>query len=90
MPQLFVIRIGDNGPGIANLQEILEGVMCRAPEWGLGWWGRRLVDQCEIHSDPKEGTRSLSKNYAASCAAGHNRVSAQFGRSLVAAAARVR
>ncbi|MCE3242867.1 MAG: histidine kinase, partial [Deltaproteobacteria bacterium] len=58
MPQLFVIRIGDNGPGIANLQEILEGRYVSRTGMGIGLIGaRRLVDQCEIHSDPKEGTK---------------------------------
>ena len=57
-PQLFVIRIGDNGPGIANLQEILEGRYVSRTGMGIGLIGaRRLVDQCEIHSDPKEGTK---------------------------------
>ncbi len=58
VPQLFVIRIGDNGPGIANLQEILEGRYVSRTGMGIGLIGaRRLVDQCEIHSDPKEGTK---------------------------------
>jgi signal transduction histidine kinase/CheY-like chemotaxis protein len=58
VPQLFVIRIGDNGPGIANLQEILEGRYASRTGMGIGLIGaRRLVDLCEIHSDPKEGTK---------------------------------
>src|SRR5688572_5787781 len=58
VPQLFVMRIGDNGPGIANLQEILEGRYASRTGMGIGLIGaRRLVDQCEIHSDPKEGTK---------------------------------
>jgi signal transduction histidine kinase/CheY-like chemotaxis protein len=58
VPQLFVIRIGDSGPGIANLQEILEGRYASRTGMGIGLIGaRRLVDQCEIHSDPKEGTK---------------------------------
>jgi signal transduction histidine kinase/CheY-like chemotaxis protein len=57
-PQLFVIRIGDSGPGIANLKEILEGRYASRTGMGLGLIGaRRLVDQCEIHSDSKEGTK---------------------------------
>ena len=58
VPQLFVIRIGDSGPGIANLKEILEGRYASRTGMGIGLIGaRRLVDQCEIHSDPKEGTK---------------------------------
>jgi signal transduction histidine kinase/DNA-binding response OmpR family regulator len=58
VPQLFVIRIGDSGPGILNLKEILEGRYASRTGMGLGLVGaRRLVDQCEIHSDPKEGTK---------------------------------
>ncbi len=58
VPQLLVIRIGDNGPGIANLHEILEGRYVSRTGMGIGLIGaRRLVDQCEIHSDPKQGTK---------------------------------
>jgi signal transduction histidine kinase/CheY-like chemotaxis protein len=58
VPQLFVIRIGDSGPGIANLQEILEGRYASRTGMGLGLIGaRRLMDQCEIHSDSKDGTK---------------------------------
>jgi signal transduction histidine kinase/CheY-like chemotaxis protein len=58
VPQLFVIRIGDRGPGIANLKEILEGRYASRTGMGVGLVGaRRLVDQCEIHSDSKEGTK---------------------------------
>jgi signal transduction histidine kinase/CheY-like chemotaxis protein len=57
VPQLFVIRIGDSGPGIAHLEEILEGRYASRTGMGVGLIGaRRLVDQCEIHSDSKQGT----------------------------------
>ena len=57
VPQLFVIRISDKGPGIANLQDILEGRYASRTGMGIGLIGvRRLVDQCEIHSDSKQGT----------------------------------
>jgi signal transduction histidine kinase/CheY-like chemotaxis protein len=62
VPQLFVIRISDSGPGIANLKEILEGRYASATGMGIGLIGaRRLVDQCEIHSDAKEGTKIALK-----------------------------
>jgi signal transduction histidine kinase/CheY-like chemotaxis protein len=58
VPQLFVIRIGDRGPGIENLKEILERRYASRTGMGIGLIGaRRLVDQCEIHSDSKEGTK---------------------------------
>jgi signal transduction histidine kinase/CheY-like chemotaxis protein len=58
VPQLFVIRIGDSGPGISNLEEILEGRYASRTGMGIGLTGaRRLLDQCEIHSDSKEGTK---------------------------------
>ena len=62
VPQLFVVRISDSGPGIANLKEILEGRFASPTGMGIGLIGaRRLVDQCEIHSDSKEGTRIALK-----------------------------
>lgn len=58
VPQLFVIKIGDSGPGIANLKEILEGSYASRTGMGIGLIGaRRLVDQCEIQSDAKQGTK---------------------------------
>src|SRR5688500_11645819 len=58
VPQLFVIKIGDSGPGIANLKEILEGRYASRTGMGIGLIGaRRLVDQCEIQSDAKQGTK---------------------------------
>jgi signal transduction histidine kinase/CheY-like chemotaxis protein len=62
VPQLFGIRISDRGPGIVNLKEILEGRYASPTGMGIGLIGaRRLVDQCEIHSDSKEGTRIALK-----------------------------
>lgn len=58
VPQLFVIKIGDSGPGIANLKEILEGSYASRTGMGIGLIGaRRLVDQCEIQSDARQGTK---------------------------------
>jgi signal transduction histidine kinase/CheY-like chemotaxis protein len=57
-PQLFEIVISDEGPGIARLQEILEGSYRSSTGMGLGIIGsRRLMDQFEITSKPGEGTR---------------------------------
>jgi signal transduction histidine kinase/CheY-like chemotaxis protein len=62
-PQVFLISVKDDGPGIANLKEILEGRYQSQTGMGLGIIGaRRLVDQCEIHTRPNGGTEiSLKK-----------------------------
>jgi anti-sigma regulatory factor (Ser/Thr protein kinase) len=60
VPQVFVVRIGDSGPGIANLEEILAGRYASRTGMGIGLIGaRRLVGQCEIHSDSKKGTKVI-------------------------------
>ena len=61
-PQLFLINITDDGPGIRNLQEILDGKYTSHTGMGLGIVGtRRLMDHFEIKSSG-EGTRvSLKK-----------------------------
>ena len=61
-PQIFIIRVKDEGPGIANLKEILEGRYKSQTGMGLGIIGaRRLVDQCEIHTRLKGGTEIVLK-----------------------------
>ena len=61
-PQIFLIRIKDEGPGIAKLKEILEGRYRSHTGMGLGIIGaRRLVDLCEIHTSPRAGTEILLK-----------------------------
>ena len=61
-PQIFLIRVKDQGPGIANLKEILEGRYRSQTGMGVGIIGaRRLVDQCEIHTKPGGGTDILLK-----------------------------
>lgn len=56
-PQLFMIRISDKGPGIADLDAILAGRYESSTGMGLGITGaRRLMDQCQIESDPGKGT----------------------------------
>ena len=57
-PQVLFIRISDEGPGIADLPRILAGQYRSSTGMGLGIAGaRRLMDQCEIQSTPKQGTR---------------------------------
>jgi signal transduction histidine kinase/CheY-like chemotaxis protein len=56
-PQLFSIVVSDAGPGISNLDEILEGRYRSATGMGLGIIGaQRLMDRFNIESSPGNGT----------------------------------
>jgi signal transduction histidine kinase len=56
-PDLFEIRIQDQGPGITDLSAVLEGRYASKTGMGLGISGsRKLVDQFEIESSPQFGT----------------------------------
>ncbi len=56
-PQLFIIKIIDSGPGIRNLDAILEGRYQSQTGMGLGIIGaRRLMDQFQVDSIPGQGT----------------------------------
>ncbi len=56
-PQVFLIRMSDEGPGIVDLTGILNGRYQSPTGLGLGLIGaRRLMDQCEIDSKPGQGT----------------------------------
>lgn len=56
VPQLFIIKISDKGPGISELKTILEGRYSSTTGMGLGIIGaRRLMDQFEIDSVPGKG-----------------------------------
>ena len=56
-PQLFMIRISDTGPGVRDLQRILDGQYESKTGMGLGIIGaRRLVDHFQIESVPGKGT----------------------------------
>jgi signal transduction histidine kinase/CheY-like chemotaxis protein len=56
-PQRFAIRICDDGPGIANLELILDGQYRSPNGMGLGLVGaRRLMDTFQIDSKPGKGT----------------------------------
>jgi signal transduction histidine kinase len=53
----LVVTVRDNGPGIANLSEILEGRYTSRTGMGKGLVGtRRLMDGFSISSTPGEGT----------------------------------
>jgi signal transduction histidine kinase len=56
-PQAMVIRVSDTGPGIADLENVLNGAVKSATGLGLGLRGtRRLVDEFAIDSRPGAGT----------------------------------
>ncbi len=58
VPQLLQIRVTDQGPGIRNLKEILDGLYRSRTGMGVGILGaRRLMDQFSIESEPGRGTR---------------------------------
>ncbi len=57
VPQVFYARISDTGPGIADLQTILDGQYRSKSGMGLGILGaRRLMDHFRIESAPNKGT----------------------------------
>jgi anti-sigma regulatory factor (Ser/Thr protein kinase) len=54
---LLVVRISDRGPGIGNLDDVLEGRYESKTGMGLGILGaRRLMDRFEIESTANAGT----------------------------------
>jgi len=54
-PQAMIIRIVDEGPGIADLEAVLTGAYRSRTGMGLGIVGaRRLMDECDIRSQPGE------------------------------------
>ncbi|HZS55730.1 MAG TPA: histidine kinase dimerization/phospho-acceptor domain-containing protein, partial [Bryobacteraceae bacterium] len=56
-PQLFTIRVSDEGKGIPNLQRILDGEYRSQSGMGLGLTGaRRLMDRFRIDTGPNKGT----------------------------------
>jgi signal transduction histidine kinase len=56
-PQTFSIKISDKGPGIADVQTILDGQYRSKSGMGLGILGaRRLMDHFEIDSKKGKGT----------------------------------
>ena len=56
-PQLFIIQIRDSGPGVRDLENILEGRYKSSTGMGMGILGaRRLMDQFQIESAPGKGT----------------------------------
>jgi signal transduction histidine kinase/DNA-binding response OmpR family regulator len=59
-PQLLLIRVRDQGPGIADLSLVLSGQYRSNTGMGVGIIGaHRLMDKVEIHTRPGEGTAVL-------------------------------
>jgi signal transduction histidine kinase len=55
--QALVIRVSDHGPGIADVQAVLDGRYVSPTGMGVGLAGaRRLADQFRIDSSPERGT----------------------------------
>lgn len=64
-PQSIEVTVSDSGPGIANLDEILEGRYKSETGMGMGIIGtRRLMDGFEIHSVPGGTTVRMLKRIA--------------------------
>jgi signal transduction histidine kinase/CheY-like chemotaxis protein len=66
-PQALWVTVSDSGPGIADLNAVLNGRHRLTAGMGVGLTGiRRLIDHFEIESHPGEGTRiQISKNLPA-------------------------
>jgi signal transduction histidine kinase len=60
--QSLLIEVKDQGPGIAELESVLQGQYRSSTGMGLGIMGaRRLMDACEISSSRESGTSVLMK-----------------------------
>jgi anti-sigma regulatory factor (Ser/Thr protein kinase) len=61
-PQLLLIRVQDQGPGIPDLGHVMSGNYRSSTGMGMGILGaHRLMDQVEIESSPASGTDVLLK-----------------------------
>jgi signal transduction histidine kinase/DNA-binding response OmpR family regulator len=59
-PQLLLIRVRDQGPGIADLAHVMSGQYQSTTGMGVGIMGaHRLMDQVEIDTKPGVGTNVL-------------------------------
>ncbi len=85
--QALVIRIADQGPGIADPDAILEGRYRSRTGLGLGLIGaRRLMDRFDLETEPGRGTRvTLAKRLPAGTPA----LTAPQATAMVDAVARV-
>ncbi len=61
-PQTFLIDVTDRGPGIRDLEAVLDGTWRSTTGMGLGIAGsRRLMDRCEIESSPQGTTVAMAR-----------------------------
>jgi signal transduction histidine kinase/DNA-binding response OmpR family regulator len=82
-PQVLLIRISDHGPGIAVLQQILNGQYASPTGLGRGILAAyRLMDQCDIQTSSRGTTVTLKKLLPRDTAAVTTRRLAQFADSL--------
>ena len=83
-PQLFAVRVSDQGRGIADLARVLDGQYQSATGMGLGITGaRRLMDHFSIESSPRGTVVSLKKI----CPRGAAVLTAATGAALMSSAA---
>ena len=63
-PRSLVLRVSDNGPGIANVDDILSGRYRSQTGLGLGIVGaRRLVDGFDLQSQTGKGTTVVLRKF---------------------------
>ena len=63
-PQALAITVRDKGPGIADLDSILNGQYISRTGLGLGLVGaKRLMDDCDITSKPGKGTTVVLRKH---------------------------
>jgi signal transduction histidine kinase len=85
---MLVARVSDKGPGIANVQAVLDGQHVSATGMGVGIIGaRRLVDWFDLVSSADSGTtvelgRSLPGRTAPVSASDAQRISAALARNV--------
>jgi anti-sigma regulatory factor (Ser/Thr protein kinase) len=62
VPQLLQVRVADEGPGIARLDEVMEGTYQSTTGMGIGLIGsKRLMDRWDIRSSGQGTTVTLGK-----------------------------
>jgi signal transduction histidine kinase/DNA-binding response OmpR family regulator len=89
VPQMFIIRVSDTGPGIANLDDILNGRYVSKTGLGMGLIGtKRLMEHFSITSTASgtkvECGKPLPRTAPAITAANAKLVAAQIANSSVA------
>ena len=87
LPQHIEVSIRDSGPGIANLEEILDGRYRSDTGMGMGILGtKRLMDQFHLDSSPQGTTARLLKQLPRSLSPLTSRSVQELARKLRAAA----